>query len=84
MKNSFTTKGVCSTKIDFELDNGIIKKVEFAKGCDGNLKAVANLVTGMKASDAVAKLKGIRCGKRPTSCPDQLARALEQELETGL
>ena len=80
MKNSFATKGVCSTKIDFELEDGIIKKVEFAKGCDGNLKAVANLVTGMNARDAVARLKGIECGRRPTSCPDQLARALEQAI----
>ena len=78
MKNSFTTSGTCSTKIDFEIDNGIIQNVEFAKGCDGNLKAIANLVVGMNASDAAAKLKGIRCGSRNTSCPDQLAIALEQ------
>ena len=80
MKKSFMTKGVCSTKIDFELEDGIIKKVEFARGCDGNLKAVANLVAGMSARDAVARLKGIECDKRATSCPDQLARALEQAI----
>ena len=81
MKNSYTTDGVCATKIDFELEDGIIKNVEFAKGCDGNLKAVANLVAGMKALDAVEKLKGIRCGNRPTSCADQLAKALEQAIK---
>ena len=80
MKKSFKTNGVCSTKIDFELENEIIKKVEFAKGCDGNLKAVASLVKGMNARDAIQRLKGIECGKRATSCPDQLARALEQAI----
>jgi len=72
------TKGVCSSKIDFELEDGIIKKVSFDRGCDGNLKAVANLVTGMNVNDAVGRLKGIKCGMKTTSCPDQLARALEQ------
>lgn len=81
MKNSFTTKGVCSTKIDFEMEDGIIKNVEFAKGCDGNLKAIASLVAGMNAKDAVARLKGIKCNQRSTSCPDQLATALEQAIK---
>jgi len=81
MKNSFTTKGVCSTQIDFELDGDKIKSVEFAKGCDGNLKAIASLVEGMDANDAVAKLKGIECGRRATSCADQLAIALEQAMD---
>ena len=80
MENSFTTEGVCSTRIDFELDGDKIKKVEFTKGCDGNLKAVARLVEGMDVRDAVKKLKGIECGRRTTSCPDQLARALEQAI----
>ncbi|MCL2852892.1 MAG: TIGR03905 family TSCPD domain-containing protein [Defluviitaleaceae bacterium] len=80
MKNSFKTKGVCSTKIDFELKDGVIKSVEFTKGCDGNLKAISSLLVGMNAHDAVARLKGIQCGKRPTSCSDQLARALEQAI----
>ena len=77
MKTSFETKGVCASRIDFELDGDIIKHVQFSKGCDGNLKAVASLVVGMKASEAAAKLRGITCDRRPTSCPDQLARALE-------
>jgi len=77
MKNSFKTKGVCSSRIDFDLRDGILSEVKFDKGCDGNLKAIANLVSGMKASDAVGKLKGIDCGGRGTSCADQLARAIE-------
>lgn len=81
MKNSFTTRGVCSTQIDFELDGDKIKNVEFARGCDGNLKAIASLVEGMDAHDAVAKLKGIECGHRSTSCADQLAKALEQAMD---
>ena len=81
MKNSYLPKGVCSTQIDFELDGDKIKNVEFAKGCDGNLKAIASLVEGMDAHDAVAKLKGIECGRRTTSCADQLAKALEQAME---
>ena len=81
MKNTYKTKGVCATQIDFELDGDIIRNVEFAKGCDGNLKAIASLVEGMDAHDAVTKLKGISCGSRSTSCSDQLAKALEAALE---
>lgn len=74
----YQTKGVCSSSIDIEVENGIIKFVEFFGGCNGNLKGIASLVTGMKVEDAISKLKGIRCGFKPTSCPDQLAQALEQ------
>lgn len=74
----YQTKGVCSSSIDIEVENGVIKFVEFFGGCNGNLKGIASLVTGMKVEDAVSKLKGIRCGFKTTSCPDQLAHALEQ------
>lgn len=74
----YQTKGVCSSSIDIEVENGVIKFVEFFGGCNGNLKGIAALVTGMKVEDAIAKLKGIRCGFKTTSCPDQLAQALEQ------
>lgn len=74
----YQTKGVCSSSIDIEVQDGVIKFVEFFGGCNGNLKGVASLVTGMKIEDAISKLKGIRCGFKPTSCPDQLAQALEQ------
>ena len=65
--------GVCSQLIKLELDNDIIKHVEFIGGCNGNLKGIASLVTGMKAQDAIERIEGITCGNKPTSCPDQLA-----------
>ena len=74
----YQTKGTCSTSIDIEVENGIVKFVEFFGGCNGNLKGIASLVTGMQVDDTIAKLKGIRCGFKSTSCPDQLALALEQ------
>ncbi len=80
MIKKYKTKGTCSTQIDLEVENGIIKNVAFTGGCNGNLQGVSKLVEGMKAEDAIAKLKGIRCGHKNTSCPDQLATALEQIL----
>ena len=74
----YQTKGTCSTSIDLEVENGKIKFVEFFGGCNGNLKGIANLVTGMDVDDAISKLKGVRCGFKPTSCPDQLAKALKE------
>ena len=74
----YHTKGTCSTSIDLEVEDGKIKFVEFFGGCNGNLKGIASLVTGMPVEEAISKLKGIRCGFKTTSCPDQLARALEQ------
>lgn len=76
----FVPKGVCSTSIDIELEDGIIRSVRFTGGCNGNLQGISRLVEGMPAKEAIAKLKGIRCGYKPTSCPDQLARALESML----
>ncbi len=74
----YQTKGTCSTSIDIELDGDKIKFVEFFGGCNGNLKGIASLVTGMPVDEAISKLKGIHCGFKSTSCPDQLAQALEQ------
>lgn len=76
----YQPKGTCSTDIDLEVENGIIKHVAFTGGCNGNLKGISSLVTGMKAEDAIAKLKGTKCGFKNTSCPDQLALALEKAL----
>ncbi len=73
----YQPKGVCSTSIDIELDNGIIKSVAFTGGCNGNLQGISRLVEGMEVHDAINRLKGIRCGFKSTSCPDQLAQALE-------
>ncbi|MDO5345003.1 MAG: TIGR03905 family TSCPD domain-containing protein [Lachnospiraceae bacterium] len=77
----YKTRGVCSSAIELELDNDIVKKVQFIGGCDGNTKGVARLVEGMKAEEAISRLEGITCGFKPTSCPDQLAKALRQALE---
>lgn len=74
----YKTSGTCSQLIDFEVDGDIIRSVAFTGGCNGNLKGISALVSGMKVDDAIAKLKGIKCGFKNTSCPDQLARALEQ------
>ncbi|NLL78482.1 MAG: TIGR03905 family TSCPD domain-containing protein [Clostridiales bacterium] len=74
----YTPHGVCSSAIDIEVEDGIIKSVAFTGGCNGNLKGISALVQGMKTEDAITKLKGIKCGFKATSCPDQLACALEQ------
>ena len=77
----YKTKGVCAQGIEFEIDdNKKVHNVKFTGGCSGNTQGVAKLVEGMKAEDAIARLEGIRCGVRPTSCPDQLAKALKQAL----
>ena len=73
----YQTKGTCSTYIDIELDGDVIRSVSFFGGCNGNLQGISKLVEGMKAEEAIKRLKGIRCGFKPTSCPDQLAVALE-------
>ena len=72
----YTTQGTCSREIDIELKDGVIDSVKFTGGCHGNLQGIAALVEGCKATDVAARLAGIRCGSKTTSCPDQLARAL--------
>ena len=74
----YKTKGTCSTMIDVELKDGVIESVKFTGGCNGNLQGISALVKGMKPEEAISRLKGIRCGFKPTSCPDQLAHALEE------
>lgn len=74
----YITSGTCSKMIDFEVEDNIIKSVAFTGGCNGNLKGISALVAGMPVDEAISKLKGIQCGFKSTSCPDQLARALEQ------
>ena len=80
MIKKYKTKGTCSTQIDLEVEDGVIKNVGFTGGCNGNLQGISRLVEGMKAEDAIAKLKGIRCGYKSASCPDQLSKALEEVL----
>ena len=79
----YRTKGTCSSAIDIVLDNGIIKSVHFTGGCNGNLQGISRLVEGMPAKEAISRLKGIKCGFKPTSCPDQLAVALESIVGTA-
>ena len=74
----YKTKGTCSTMIDVELKDGVIDSVKFTGGCNGNLQGISALVKGMKPEEAISRLKGIRCGFKPTSCPDQLAHAREE------
>ncbi len=81
MKYTYTTHGVCSRQIEVELDGDTIKSVKFLGGCSGNTQGVAALVVGMNAEEAIERLEGIRCGARPTSCPDQLANALKEALD---
>ena len=73
----YKTQGTCSTAINFEVKDGIIESVQFVGGCNGNTKGISALVQGMTVEEAIRRLKGITCGFKPTSCPDQLARALE-------
>lgn len=76
----YKTQGTCSQEIDVELKDGVIDSVSFLGGCNGNLKGISALVKGMTPQDAIGRLKGIRCGMKQTSCPDQLAKALESML----
>lgn len=77
---TYTTHGTCSRQIVIDVEDGIVTNVSFVGGCSGNTQGVASLVRGMKVEDVIARLKGIRCGGKPTSCPDQLAQALQQYL----
>ena len=81
MKYTYRPRGVCSQRMDIELDGGVVKSVQIMGGCTGNLQGISRLVEGMEASRAIELLSGIRCGFKPTSCPDQLAQALRQGLE---
>ena len=76
----YKTQGVCSSLIDIEMSGDIIESVKFTGGCNGNLQGISALVKGMTAQDAISRLRGIRCGFKTTSCPDQLAQALESIL----
>ena len=80
MTIQYTPRGTCSRAIQVEVEEGVIQSVQVVGGCDGNHKGLAALVKGMKAREAVERLKGISCGPRPTSCPDQLAQGLEKIL----
>jgi uncharacterized protein (TIGR03905 family) len=78
MELTYRTKGTCSQLIEVETEGNIIRSVRFTGGCNGNLQGISRLVQGMDIDEAIARLDGIRCGSKPTSCPDQLARALKK------
>ena len=78
MKSTYRTKGTCSTHIELEVEEGVVKTVTFWGGCNGNLQGISRLIAGMPVADVITKLEGIRCGGRPTSCPDQLCKALHE------
>lgn len=80
----YTTKGTCSRLIHFDLEDGKVKNVQFIGGCNGNLKGIGSLVEGMPAEEVISRLKGTTCGMKNTSCPDQLAKALEEALNGTL
>ena len=73
----YTPKGVCSRKMEIDVENGVIQAVRVLGGCSGNLQGISALLRGMTVEDAIARMDGIRCGMKPTSCPDQLAQALK-------
>ena len=78
MKYSYVPNGVCSRQINLEVENGIVIKLEVIGGCNGNLQGISKLVEGMKVEEVIKRLKGIDCKGRGTSCPDQIAKALEE------
>lgn len=83
VKLSYPCQGTCSRQVEIELEEGIIRSVAFTGGCHGNTQGIAALVRGMQAAQAIDRLEGIDCHGKGTSCPDQLARALKQALETA-
>ena len=83
MNYKYRTSGVCSSMVEFDLDDGIVTNVKYTGGCNGNLKGIAAMAEGMKAEDVIKKLEGIKCGFKNTSCPDQFAKALRTALSQG-
>jgi uncharacterized protein (TIGR03905 family) len=77
----YTTQGTCSSKIKFDIRDNKVHNLSFTNGCDGNLKGISLLAEGMEAADLIKRFKGLRCGSKNTSCPDQLARALERAVK---
>ena len=78
MQYEYTTKGTCSRSILFDIEDGKVKNVQFIGGCNGNLKGIGALVEGMSVEDVIARVEGITCGMKSTSCPDQPAQALKK------
>ena len=83
MTIEYRPRGVCSQKMTLEVERGVIRSLQVEGGCNGNLQGLARLVEGMEAEEAIRRLEGIKCGFKSTSCPDQLAKALEEALAEG-
>ena len=77
MQYEYSARGVCSRGILIDIEDGVVKSAQFIGGCPGNTTGISRLVAGMKAEDVISKLEGVTCGRKPTSCPDQLAQALK-------
>ena len=77
MQYSYRPRGVCSQEMDFEIEDGVVRNLRVLGGCSGNLQGIARLVEGMPVDEVIKRLEGVRCGFKPTSCPDQLAKALK-------
>ena len=82
MQYEYKTKGTCSQRITFEIEDGKLKNVQFYGGCNGNLKGIGSLVEGMDAEEVVKRIEGVHCGMKSTSCPDQLAQAIKAALNS--
>ena len=81
MQHEYKTKGTCSQRILFEIEDGKLKNVQFIGGCNGNLQGISKLVEGMEVQDVIDRIEEIHCGMKPTSCPDQLAKALKEAMK---
>ena len=80
MMIKYNPRGVCAQEFRIEVEEGVVRSIEIMGGCHGNLQGIARLVKGMKVEDVIARIEGIRCGMKSTSCPDQIAQALKQAL----
>ena len=78
MRLEYRPRGVCSQRIEIDVEDGCVQDVNFSGGCSGNLQGISRLVKGMPVEEVISRVEGIRCGFKPTSCPDQLAQALKQ------
>ena len=81
MQYEYKTKGTCSQRILFEIEDGLVRNVQYMGGCHGNLQGIGRLVEGMEVNEVISRLEGIRCGMKATSCPDQLANALKEAVQ---
>lgn len=83
MDYQYHVKGVCAASVEFTIEDGVLTALRFNGGCSGNTQGIARLAVGMKAEDVAEKLRGVRCGRKGTSCPDQLALAVEKALQSA-